>query len=419
MLLTLDHEVKCRLSCCKITSCVEASDADTVTFASLKTGLNTTLKIKIGSPCHWEALHGLNIKSLTLIWAFEALEVNCVELLSQSLSSLTQLETLSIEAIKYSPVFLEALRGLHIKSLSLSQQIYRSWNHEKTLLQSLSSLTHLETLSIEMCEDSPGLWEALRGLNIKSLSVKKCNSLNYVELRSQSFSSLTHLETLSIEVYKDSPGLWEALHGLNIKTLSLSQLDLRMPRNWDHEETRSQSLSSLTKLETLTICVPKYIDIQLPKSLKYLNIYCGALLPSELRKLVYSLSASAQTVESRLEFGCADLTQTLDGYYLMIKRIHKISPEEYIAIQKELKTQKNVAVKRFQIFNRKHTTYWEDDIASSNWSVHDIGRVDDYYQDDDIVKDDPYIKFISRMGNEIINRISMRLLITPASIISS
>ncbi|KAH3861004.1 hypothetical protein DPMN_023930 [Dreissena polymorpha] len=186
-----------------------------------------------------------------------------------------------------------------------------------------------------------------------------------------------------------------------------------MAWNWDHEETMSQSLSSLTKLETLTICVRKYIDIQLPKSLKYLNIYCGALLPSELRKLAYSLSACAQTVESRLEFGCGEFTD--DDYYFNT-RIHKISLEEYIAIQKELKTRKNVAVKRFQIFDRIRTIYWEDVITSSTWSVHDIGCVNDNYQDDDIVKDDPYIKFVSRMDNGTINRISMRLLITQASI---
>ncbi|KAH3867876.1 hypothetical protein DPMN_031013 [Dreissena polymorpha] len=265
-----------------------------------------------------------------------------------------------------------------------------------------------------------GLWKALHGLNIKNLSLQFPEDWYYDETMSQSLLSLTRLETLSIDVKEDIPGLWEALHGLNIKGLSLSR---HIYRKWKYEETLLQSLlSSLTQLESLTICMPTYIDIQLPKSVNYLNIFYEALHPSQLLKLVDSLSACAQTVESRLEFGCGEFT---DDVYYFNTRIHKISPEEYIAIQKELKTQKNVAVKRFQIFNRIHKTfriqktYWEDDIASSHWSVHDIGCADDYYQDDDIVKDDPYIKFISRMGNKIINRISMRLLITPASISSS
>ncbi|KAH3770447.1 hypothetical protein DPMN_171734 [Dreissena polymorpha] len=81
-----------------------------------------------------------------------------------------------------------------------------------------------------MERDSPGLWEVVHGLNIKSLSL---NSLwessaveaKYAESLSQTLVSLTKLETLSIDEH-ESPGLWEALHGLNIKSLSLSGVNL-------------------------------------------------------------------------------------------------------------------------------------------------------------------------------------------------
>ncbi|KAH3786532.1 hypothetical protein DPMN_164639 [Dreissena polymorpha] len=63
---------------------------------------------------------------------------------------------------------------------------------------------------------------------------------------SQSLSSLKRLETLSIEVDDDSHVLWKALRVLNIKSLKLSgkwSLDLTM----HHVESLSQSLSSLTQ----------------------------------------------------------------------------------------------------------------------------------------------------------------------------
>ena len=47
----------------------------------------------------------------------------------------------------------------------------------------------------------------------------------------------------------------------------------------------------------------------------------------------------------------------------------------------------------------------------STWSVRDIGGVDDDNQD---VKDDAYQLFVSSVSKKIINRISMRLLITQA-----
>ncbi|KAH3853030.1 hypothetical protein DPMN_095553 [Dreissena polymorpha] len=74
--------------------------------------------------------------------------------------------------------------------------------------QSLSSLTHLDTLSIKFDVDSPGLWEALHGLNIKSLSLSdKYGGLkvNYADSMSQLLLSLTHLDTLSICTHDEIP----------------------------------------------------------------------------------------------------------------------------------------------------------------------------------------------------------------------
>ncbi|KAH3893146.1 hypothetical protein DPMN_017290 [Dreissena polymorpha] len=82
----------------------------------------------------------------------------------------------------------------------------------------------LKTLSISVDIDIPGLLEALRGLNIKSLSLDvkySCLTVDHEEPSLRSLSSLMQLKTLSISVDIDIPGLWEALRGLNIKSLSL------------------------------------------------------------------------------------------------------------------------------------------------------------------------------------------------------
>ncbi|KAH3788646.1 hypothetical protein DPMN_166793 [Dreissena polymorpha] len=228
-------------------------------------------------PSLCNVLHGRNINDLRL-GCFRELDltVNNLKLLSQSLSSLIQLTTLSMCIDKARPGLWEALRGLNISSLSLKCTVGNlKVAHEESLSQSLSSLTQLETLSIDGSEDSPGLWEALRGLNIKNLSLggiyrvnnveslsnslssltqRRGGRVDHEESLSQSLSSLTQLETLSIDVHEeDSPGLLEALRGLNIKSLSLRIT--RRGGTVDHEVSLSPSLSSLTQLETLSVDV--------------------------------------------------------------------------------------------------------------------------------------------------------------------
>ncbi|KAH3797241.1 hypothetical protein DPMN_150818 [Dreissena polymorpha] len=234
----------------------------------------------------------------------------------------------------------------------------------------------------------------------------KCRGLNVdaIQSLSQSLLSLTHLETLSIEVDDDSPAFWEALLGLNIKSLSLSGQFGGL--NVNHADSMSRSLASLNQLETLSISVRKYNDIQLPQPLKYLYIYCSTLLPSELRELVDTLSTFNQTAESKLEFGCASCEDFC---------FQPIPPEEYIAIQQELETLKNVAVERIRILNRSSKTGMFDNAAASARSVRGVSCVENDNRDSDNFKDDEYERYFDVLSNEIINRISMRLRITPVS----
>ncbi|KAH3798123.1 hypothetical protein DPMN_151713 [Dreissena polymorpha] len=284
-LLLLDHTVTCKLEKCNITWVVEDAvrGSDTTTDTSLMFFKNefTILETESYSPGLWGAHRGLNIKRLSLIGGIN----DCYA-------------------------------------------IRKEW-----MLQSLSSLTHWDTLNIEVNLDSPGLWEAVHGLNIKRLSLMGGLRGLYVihaESMSQSLASLKKLDTLSIEVKYYNPALWEALHGLNIKSLNLSG----GLSNYSNEE--SILLPSLKKLETLSLCVHMYIGIKLPQTLKHFNVYCSALLPSELREHLDTLSACTQALEFKIEFGCASSD---------VVPLTRIPPEEYTAIQQELGTSKNVAVK--------------------------------------------------------------------------
>ncbi|XP_052214660.1 uncharacterized protein LOC127833435 isoform X2 [Dreissena polymorpha] len=356
-LLTLDHEVRCTLKNCRITSSVQGSD--TYTDVDM-TVLNNTLEMEvtIDSPGLWEALHSLNIKSLGL----ESFDHKCVkhwELLSQSLSSLTQLGTLSIHTkmrtyiVKQSP---QSLKYLNIFCETLLPSQLRE------LIDTLRACTQTIECKLEF-----GITSSVQESDTKT--VVDMTVLN---------------NTLQMYVRKDSPGLWEALHSLNIKSLSLGSA--RTYVRVKHEELLSQSLSSLTQLGTLSIYLRTYIVIQPPQSLKYLNIFCETLLPSQLRELIDTLRACTQTIECKLEFGCAMLTFADDNDDVAVgddanydddddddddkeetndddeededdERIqHQIAPE-YIPIVQELETMTNVALKRFRIFRTVKTNY--------------------------------------------------------------
>ncbi|KAH3783205.1 hypothetical protein DPMN_161137 [Dreissena polymorpha] len=369
------------------------------------------------SPGLWEALHGLNIKSLSM----KDTDVHNLLSFAQFLASLTHLETLNI-TLEYRRLFYlcDALHGLKIKSLGLNNSIADvmqtlAVNPSSWLFQ---SLTQLETLTIEMMYapdfEAPAFFQALHGLNIKSLSLgfhfncnlEGCKSWHW----SQLFQSLIQLETLSMRVVADS-NLWdylpETLHGLHITRLSLS--DVRKSLKLKNAELLSQSISSLTLLETLTLHVFAYIDIQLPQSLKYFNFYCTAISPPELRDLVKALSACTQTVESKLEFGCARCKYGHNWSQLTF-----LPPEDYIPVQLELTVQRNITVKRFRILDRIRADRWYES-ADSAWSVHGNVAVENDDYNDGIADDDTYDSFVRHLDKRIKTRISMRVQSRAAS----
>ncbi|KAH3718388.1 hypothetical protein DPMN_061191 [Dreissena polymorpha] len=191
-----------------------------------------------------------------------------------------------------SPYIWKVLHGLNIKTLCLSGDLRDLDVHHVEWSRSLSSLTHLETLEIETTQVN--LFKALHGLNIKSLSIDQSHiNVDYVDSCSQSLASLKHLETLSIKASNNINGLWKALHGLAIKRLIIEQGDLNM----DDVESPSQSLSSLTQLEMLILCVHAYKQLQLPQSLTFLSIYCHAVLPSRVLELVDLMPTCTQAIE--------------------------------------------------------------------------------------------------------------------------
>ncbi|KAH3820404.1 uncharacterized protein LOC127832627 [Dreissena polymorpha] len=334
------------------------------------------------SPGLWKAFHGLNIKSLSLGGGLRCVRVNHVSALAQLLASLIHLDTLSIEVSEDSPGLWEALRDLNITRLSLNWS--DSGGEVSALSQSLASLTRLETLSIKLLKYSQGQWETLRGLNITNL----CLSWNMFagvnhESMLQSLSSLTKLETLSINVKCDGTELWQGLNGLNIKSLRLGGLDGGVTLLC--KEYFAQALSSFSQLETLTLYLRlNSDDLQLPQSLKFLNIYSDRLRSFEIRKLLDTLSDCTQRVEIKLEFGCA----------------FKESKEQYIADQQELETLGNVKITRFLIYN------WKPSIETgSDWCVQNV-VVDVDGHDDDIGDDEQYKLFIEHMSE--LYRISLR-----------
>ncbi|KAH3770592.1 hypothetical protein DPMN_171881 [Dreissena polymorpha] len=312
-------------------------------------------------------------------------------------------KSISISLTNDNPGLWEILHGLSIKSLTLDgfDDSGCRVNHEKSFSQTIASLSKLEELSIldiKMDELTPCVWEALRGLNIKSLTLSSREWGGYhAESLTQLLSSLKRLETLEIGGTEDSPDLWKALHGLNIKSLSLSCVRKSSGINVKHAETFSQSLSSLTQLETLTLHVHTYIALQVPQSLKYLNIYSDTMLPSKVCELVDSLAIYTHSIGIKLEFGCASSIDPLE----------RIPVQEYIPFQQELAARKNVVMKRFRIYELP-------DSAGYAMSVRDIGDVDDVASD--ILIDDVHKRFAKYMDRYKINRISILIEISRVSI---
>ncbi|XP_052272018.1 uncharacterized protein LOC127872720 isoform X2 [Dreissena polymorpha] len=358
-----------------------------------------------------EALCGRNINSLCLYGSGEHLEVKNVSALCRSLSSLKQLDKLDVIVNNDCPGLWQALHGLNIKSLSLSGgKTGLIVHHVSALAQLLASLIHLETLSIKVSEYNLCLWEAIHGLNIKCLSLCFLGQVDHISSLSQSLASLTNLETLcvkfscagvprlletgcglnitclSIEANGTCQQLWEALIGLNIQSLSMSGFLWKLFK-------KKSIVPSFSQLQMLTLYVSNFYDIQLPQSLKYLNIYwCGEeyrfplsdikMDTFSLSNIVGTLSACTQRIEIKLECG-VKFYDSIEGYKHILERL------------------KNVKMTRFLIYT------WKPSIGNgSDWCVQKVVVGVDGNHDDDIGDDKLYKQFIDDVAD--LHRISVR-----------
>ncbi|XP_052270121.1 uncharacterized protein LOC127871354 isoform X2 [Dreissena polymorpha] len=267
-----------------------------------------------------------------------------------------------VQCADYTPVL------LNIAYINLRQVTFSS-NWLRSLLRTLLTLDHWVTCNLEKCIITSLDHEVkgrLPGSHIGS-SAENAGSIPFQRINLQIETDLN--KTCAIEVSNFWQNcLWETLHGLDVKNLSL-----RPPRVtqsfacWNREPQMLQSLESLSQLETLRFNLPKYIDLQLPPSLKHLIGSFYSLLPSQLRDLVNKLLTWTQSVECRLEFVCIDkITKFVS---------QKIPPEEYMSIKQTLEALENVKVKRFRIY--------EFALSTETWSVRDSVGVDDGGDDDD------------------------------------
>ncbi|KAH3854508.1 hypothetical protein DPMN_097051 [Dreissena polymorpha] len=139
----------------------------------------------------------------------------------------------------------------------------------------------------------------------------------------QLLSSLTAMETLSITADMDSAELWESLRGLNIKSLSLKGTQGRL--KVEYIAWLSQSLSTLTQPETLIMNANTYSDIHLTQSLKSINFSYERLFPWELRELVNKLIELNQIIQCILEFDCS---RRIDEYITIKQELDEMTHVE-------------------------------------------------------------------------------------------
>ncbi|XP_052215574.1 uncharacterized protein LOC127834047 [Dreissena polymorpha] len=297
----------------------------------------------------WRALHGLNIKNLNLCGTFNSTARAHASLISQSLSSLSQLETFSMDINNGRCGLWKALHGLNIKSLSLKGCINSSAKElVLSLSHSLASLTQLETMSLEFSENSLGMLEALYFLNIKSLILNcrlGCSTRDQVSSLKLALSSLTQLETLSLNISKDDAGLFEALHGLHIKNLILSGWLGNLGRN--HVSFISQSLASRVQLETRNMELTNYSPA-MSEAAHDLNIKSRNLSErfdssesKHVSSLAHSLSSLSHLETLSISFSSGlSLSMSLSGSFVCLSKEHECVHQLQLPIHlgNELKT---------------------------------------------------------------------------------
>ncbi|KAH3853888.1 hypothetical protein DPMN_096423 [Dreissena polymorpha] len=315
----------------------------------------------------------------------------------------------------------------HIESIKLDQGV--------TLLPlSLNNYKTLNCIELDTTYDGLdlSLFENLKWITISS-KVKVLpkplpmhNKLTYIGVRGVDFNSfdngaihtwclLNGADPLQSEGYTPvrssvehialfhvtCPGLWETLLDQNINHLSYRKIT-----SWNNVEylkvdnvsSMTRSLAFLSQLETLTMHLHEYIDLQLPPSLKHLTVYYATLSPAELRYLVNKLSLRTQSGECRLGFCCGNKMETCG----IKNKINCIPSEDYIPIKQEFEAREHVEVK-LRIYDRTpNTDAWPHDA----WSVRDSFGDDDY---GDEIADNEFYNIITRHYDNVLSRISMRL----------
>ncbi|KAH3718520.1 uncharacterized protein LOC127856012 [Dreissena polymorpha] len=365
-------------------------------LASLTQLITLRVLVKTNNDCPglWRALNGLNIIDLSL--DIRNLEINVASSLSQSLSSLRHLESLRMQVGCYTDYadLWECLDGLNIKTLSRDVRTF-DMICATSLSQSLSLLTALEKIKIQVGveTDFQGLWEALDDAHITNLSLDiRCMENNPLSSMSKSLSSLTNMETLRIMISVTSAcsDLWEALHGLNIKTLILNVRDsTRICAS-----SLSQLLLSLTNLKTLKIHLRSEIDLQLPQSLSYLYWHCEKLSPCEFLTLMTQLAGFGHPVKCKLTFGCSNFENDSQFEYPLEQYLQILEEPEAKTFVKTVKTCErlgqhvvfvivNDSVDVVEFYNFAYDDY-DNDVDEKE----DDG--DDYDFDDDDDYDDTY-----------------------------
>ncbi|KAH3716698.1 hypothetical protein DPMN_059424 [Dreissena polymorpha] len=282
-----------------------------------------------------------------------------------------------VQCADYTPV-LPSIEYIELRGVTCSSTWLRS------LLSTLLTLDHRVMCNLISCNITsfdPDVKTSLRGSDTPSC-VKDADSRSHGKITTDLNNTCT------FDFASNSPGLWETLHGLNVK-------DLRLRVNEGLNVYYVPSLASLSQLETLTMHAYFYIDLQLPPSLKHLNVYFNTLSPSELRHLMNKLCALTQSIECKLEFCC--------GNKITKGTANNIQPEEYIPIQQELQAREHVEVKRFRIYDLKPNI---DRRFVDKWSVRGSVVGDNR---DDIGENELFKWYIRDFGGDVHNCISMRL----------
>ncbi|XP_052222394.1 uncharacterized protein LOC127838604 isoform X2 [Dreissena polymorpha] len=197
--------------------------------------------------------------------------------------------------------------------------------------------------------------------------------------------------------------LWESLEGLSIKNLRIrGVVSFLIVHNG---QLLSKLLSTLTQIVTLRLYLHNFIDIEIPKSLRELNLYFESLSTNELHYLVNKISHNTQPLECRLEFACA---QRICNEVYPFVHIHEISSDDYVVVQQELTSLHDIEVKRFQVFDR--ILYNQRDNAYV-WSVRgNIDTDEDHHHDYDIDDDAVFKHFLQEINVDLKCSISMRFL---------